>query len=136
MAKCTAITRGGDRCKGIAIDSSGYCYAHHPDHAEARRRAAHKGGKRGGRGRPLAEIAEIKAELQKIIDRVISGEVERSRAAVAFQGYNVLLRAHTTELAVRDQLDVLERLERLEDMQEQARQHSDYGGGPGGAYGA
>ena len=39
MAKCMVITRGGSRCKDMAIDSSGYCHAHHPDHAEQRRRA-------------------------------------------------------------------------------------------------
>ena len=53
MGKCTAITRGGDRCRGVTIEGSDYCYAHHPDHEQDRRRAARKGGKRGGAA-PLA----------------------------------------------------------------------------------
>ena len=59
MAKCTAITQGGERCKGIAIDSSGYCYAHHPDHPGDRKSAARKGGRRGGRRGPSVELARL-----------------------------------------------------------------------------
>jgi hypothetical protein len=64
MAKCSAIKPDGTRCKGIAIDSSGYCYAHHPEHAEQRRRNGSKGGKRGGRGRPVAELAALRDETR------------------------------------------------------------------------
>ena len=47
MGKCTAITRGGGRCKGVAIDGSGLCYSHHPDHEQDRRRSARKGSGAG-----------------------------------------------------------------------------------------
>jgi hypothetical protein len=40
MSQCTAIRRDGGRCKGVAIDASGLCYAHDPNRADARRRAA------------------------------------------------------------------------------------------------
>jgi hypothetical protein len=53
LTSCTAITQGGGRCKGIAIDGSGICHARHPDRAGSRRRFASKGGKRGGRGATL-----------------------------------------------------------------------------------
>ena len=115
MAKCTAITQGGDRCKGIAIDSSGYCYAHHPDHADARRRAARKGGHRGGRGRPQAELQEAKQLVRGLAAGVLKGTIGRSDAAVCGQLYNVYLRAISVELKAREQLELIERLEALEE---------------------
>jgi hypothetical protein len=115
LAKCTAITRGGDRCKGIAIDSSGYCYAHHPDHAAARKRAAHRGGKRGGRGRPQAELTDIKQRLSDLADDVLEGRQDKGVAAVASQVLNVYLRAVSVELKAREQLELIERLEALEE---------------------
>ena len=115
MAKCTAISRGGERCKGIAIDSSGYCYAHHPDHEQDRRRAARKGGKRGGRGRPQAELAGIKQRLSDLADDVLEGRQDKSVAAVASQVLNVYLRAMSVELKAREQMELIERLESLEE---------------------
>ncbi len=114
MASCTAITTGGGRCKGMAIDSSGLCHAHHPDRAEQRRRAARKGGQRGGRGRPQAELADLKARLSTLADDVLEGKVDRSDAAVAGQLLNTVIRAVGVELKVREQQDLLERLEELE----------------------
>ena len=114
MATCTGITRRGDRCKGIAIDSSGYCYAHHPDHVEDRRRAARKGGHRGGRGRPQAELANIKERLSDLADDVLEGRQDKGVAAVASQVLNVYLRAVSVELKAREQLEIIERLEALE----------------------
>ena len=114
MAKCTAITRGGNRCRGIAIDSSGYCYAHHPDHAEARRRAAHKGGRRGGRGRPQTEINAAKERLWELAEVTLAGEVDRSTAAVVAQVLNVYLKACAVGLDAQERLEILPRLEELE----------------------
>ena len=59
MDKCLGITRGGTACKGVPIEGSQWCYVHHPDHAEERRRHGAKGGKRGGRGRPSSELARL-----------------------------------------------------------------------------
>jgi hypothetical protein len=125
LAKCTGITRDGDRCRGIAIYGSDYCYAHDPDRAEERRRAAAKGGKRGGRGRPQAELAEIKHRLLVLADGVLSDDeekrVDKSVAAVASQVLNVYLRAVSVELKAREQLELIERLETLEAALEQKR---------------
>jgi hypothetical protein len=118
LAKCTAITRGGERCKGIAIYSSGYCYAHHPDHEQDRRQAARKGGKSGGRGRPQAELAGIKQRLSDLADDVLEGRQDRGVAAVASQVLNVYLRAVSVELKAREQLEITERLEALEQLLE------------------
>ena len=114
MAKCSGITQAGAACKGIPIDGSSYCYVHHPDHAEERRRHGARGGKRGGRGRPQAELGDIKRRLSTLADDVLEGSVEKGVAAVASQVLNVYLRAVSVELSVREQLELVERLEALE----------------------
>jgi hypothetical protein len=122
LAKCTAITRGGDRCKGIAIDSSGYCYAHHPDHADDRKRAAHKGGKRGGRGRPIAELGTLRDENSDIRRRLLEGELLPNVAAVAVQSINTDIRAVGASLKAREQEELVGRLEEIEEVLEQRKQ--------------
>jgi hypothetical protein len=114
LAKCSGITQAGAACKGIPIDGSSYCYVHHPDHAEERRRHGARGGKRGGRGRPQAELGDIKRRLSDLADDVLAGEVDKGVAAVASQILNVYLRAVSVELSVREQLELVERLEALE----------------------
>jgi hypothetical protein len=117
LAKCTAITQGGARCKGIAIDSSGYCYAHHPNHADDRRRAAHKGGKRGGRGRPspaTGELVRLQGRFEELVSKVLSGEVERGDGAVAAQLLNGARACVLGGLKAREQEELYERVEELE----------------------
>ncbi len=92
MSKCAAIKANGERCRGVAIDSTGLCYSHHPDHADARARAARKGGRRGGRGRPLLEVHDVVDQLQVLADRVLAGDLDRSDASVCGQLLNYKLR--------------------------------------------
>ena len=115
MSQCAGITAAGGRCRGQAISNSQYCFSHSPDHAEARKQRASKGGKRGGRGRPGADIAELKQEVRNVIDDVLEGKVLQGPGAVALQGYNVLLRASKLELEIREQTEVIERMEALEE---------------------
>jgi hypothetical protein len=114
LTKCTAITQGGTRCKGIAKGSSDYCYAHDPENAHARRRAAQKGGKRGGRGRPQAELSEVKSILRGLAGSVLKGATDRQDAAVVGQLLNTVIRAVSVELKAREQGELIERLEALE----------------------
>ena len=114
MAGCSAITQAGARCRGIAIDALGLCHAHHPDRAQTRKQAGHKGGKRGGRGRPVSELASIKRQLQDLADDVLAGEVKRAEAAVVGQLLNILLRAVEVERKAKEQEELLERIEALE----------------------
>jgi hypothetical protein len=100
--RCAAITSAGDRCKLDATNGS-YCWSHDPANAEERRRRASRGGKAKGAG----ELSEIKRDVRDVIAGVLDGSVDRSKGAVALQGYNTLLRA--TELSQRDQLDELAR---------------------------
>ncbi len=127
MAKCSGITRAGAACKGIPIDGSQWCYVHDPDHAEERRRHGARGGKRGGRGRPQAELSDVKRKLEDLAENVLSGSVDRSDAAVVAQIYNTIVRTVGVEIKVREQQEIEARLEELEAMLE--RQHNGRGYG-------
>ena len=119
MAKCSGITKDGEACGAIPIGGSAYCYAHHPDHVEERKRHGSRGGKRGGRGRKQVDLSPIKTQLQELADGVLDGSVERQDGAVASQILNVLLRAITVELQVKEQQELIERLEALEQAEEE-----------------
>ncbi len=125
MGSCSGITEAGGRCRAIAISGSDYCHAHHPDRAEARRRSASKGGKRGGRGRPSVEVSELKGQLSDLYAAVLDGTTEPKVAAVAAQIANVRARLVDTELRVREQDELIGRLEELE---EQGRADKSEGG--------
>jgi hypothetical protein len=115
MALCSGIKADGGRCKAQAIVDSQWCFSHHPDYEQARRRRASKGGKRGGRGRTQAELSDIKRRLLGLVDDVLEGRQDKGVAAVASQVLNVYLRAVSVELKAREQLEIVERLEALEE---------------------
>ena len=121
MANCTAITRGGGRCKGVAIEGESYCYSHDPDRAEERRRNASKGGTRAGRGRPRTspEIPAIKTRILELVEDVLAGDQDRSAAAVAGQLYNAVLRAIEIERRIKETEDLERRMDALEERLEQ-----------------
>jgi hypothetical protein len=104
-----------------------WCWNHHPDYEQARRRRASKGGKRGGRGRPQAELQEAKQLVRGLAAGVLQGTIDRSDAAVCGQLYNVYLRAVSVELKAREQLELTERLEALEEALEQRKGQRGYG---------
>ena len=124
MAKCSGITQAGIACKGIPIDGSQWCHAHHPDRTDERRRYGSKGGKRGGRGRPQAELSDIKRRLSELADDVLEGRQDKAVAAVASQVLNVYLRAISVETKLKEQLELVERLESLEEGLEQNKRGS------------
>ena|SRR5918993_584745 len=117
MSVCSGIRADGGRCKAQAMRKSAFCVGHDPDQAEARRRRASKGGKRGGRGRPQAELGDIKRRLSDLAEDVLEGRQEKGTAAVASQVLNVYLRAVSVELKVQEQRELIERLEALEEAQ-------------------
>jgi hypothetical protein len=118
MSACSGIRADGGRCQAQAMRNSEWCINHHPDRSEVRRRRASKGGKRGGRGRPQAELADIKRRLSELADDVLEGRQDKGVAAVASQVLNVYLRAVSVELKVREQQELIERLEALEEQLE------------------
>jgi hypothetical protein len=116
-ARCTAVKRNGDPCTLPANGKQGLCWAHDPTTAEQRRRRA----QRGGRAKASRELPSIKAQLEDLTERVLSGELETGRAAVANQLLNTRLRAIEQERKVKELEDVLVRIEALEEKQRQSQ---------------
>jgi hypothetical protein len=114
MSRCAGIKADGSRCGAQAISDSEWCFGHHPDYEQARRQRASKGGKRGGRGRPVAELDTIKTRLSDLADDVLEGRTDKSVGAVVSQVLNVYLRAVSVELKLKELVEFEERLERLE----------------------
>jgi hypothetical protein len=121
LSRCSATTRAGEPCRGVAIGSSAWCPAHHPEYADARRRRASKGGKRGGRGRPSVEHATLKERLTTLADDVLAGEVDRVDAAVAGQLLNKVIRAIGMEMRVREVEELARKVEEKRDLVEAGR---------------
>ena len=94
--------------------SSAYCIGHDPDQAEARRRRASKGGKSGGRGRPAAQLKDVKALLEDLTERVLSSELQTAPAAIANQLLNTRLRAIEMERKIKETEELETRIEALE----------------------
>jgi DNA-binding IclR family transcriptional regulator len=101
--------------------NSEWCINHHPDYEQERRRRASKGGKRGGRGRPITELASLREENADIRRRLLDGELLPNVAAVAVQSINTDIRALGAALKAREQEELLERLEALEQSREGGR---------------
>jgi hypothetical protein len=127
LAKCAGITQGGTACKGIPIEDSGYCYVHHPDYADERRRRGARGGKRGGRGRPTAELKRLQACFEELAEKVRQGEIARADAAVMGQLLNGARACIRDALAAREQEELVERLEGLEAALAQRKAERPYG---------
>jgi hypothetical protein len=121
MSRCAGIRADGGRCKAEAMPEAQWCWNHHPDYEQARQRRASKGGKRGGRGRPQAELSDIKRRLSELAEDVLEGRQDKGVAAVASQVLNVYLRAISVETKLKEQFELVERLESLEEGLEQSR---------------
>src|ERR687889_1200961 len=118
MGRCAGITAAGDRCKAEAMPGEEWCWNHHPDYEQARRRRASKGGKRGGRGRPQRETESIKALLEDLTERVLSGNLDTGPAAVTNQLVNTRLRTIEQERKNKETQELEARIEALERAQE------------------
>jgi hypothetical protein len=127
LSRCKVIKASGERCKGSAIDGSEWCWNYHPAHADERRRHGSKGGRRGGRGRPSAELARLQRRFEELAEAVLSGEIERGVGAVAGQLLNGARACVRDGLAAREQEELVERLEALEEALEQSRNSGRYG---------
>jgi LPS O-antigen subunit length determinant protein (WzzB/FepE family) len=107
---CRATKRNGEPCTLPATGQHGFCWAHDPANAEARRRTASK----GGRSKASREVVGLKAQLGDLTQDVLAGELETSRAAVANQLINTYLRAIELERRIKETDEVGARLEALE----------------------
>jgi len=112
VARCTATKRNGDRCTLPAVGKQGVCWAHDPKNAEQRRRRA----SRGGRGKAGRAVKELHALLEDLTERVIDGELETSRGAVANQLIGTRIRLFEYERRLKELEELEERLEAVEDV--------------------
>src|SRR5215208_2133257 len=125
MTLCAGIRADGGRCKAQAMRGSTWCIGHDPEQAEARRRRASKGGKRGGRGRPSVELARLQARFEELADQVLAGDIERGVGAVCGQLLNGARACVRDGLAAREQEELVARLELLEEaLESNAREAS------------
>jgi hypothetical protein len=115
--RCSAITRAGTRCQGLATQGSNFCWSHHPSTVEARRQRASKAGQAGGNGRArgaTVELLEGRRYARRLIDQLTRGEVDRGVAVACFQGLNTIARFLEIEAKIRQTEEFGERLEALE----------------------
>jgi hypothetical protein len=110
MNRCRATKANGEPCTLAATGPQGLCWAHDPANRDKRRRMASK----AARSKPSRELSSIKALLEDLTDRVLAGDVETGRAAVANQLINTRLRAIEQERKMRELEELEERLEALE----------------------
>lgn len=111
---CRATKPNGEPCTLPTTGQHGFCWAHDPANAEARRRTASK----GGRSKASREVVGLKAQLGDLTHGVLAGELETSRAAVANQLINTYLRAIELERCVKETDELGARLEVLERRQD------------------
>jgi hypothetical protein len=124
MSLCAGIRADGGRCKAQAMHGSTFCIGHDPEQADARRRRASKGGRRGGRGRPSSELARLGARFEALADQVLGGQVERGIGAVAGQLLNGARACTRDTLSAREQEELISRIEEIEEAL-QARKGND-----------
>src|ERR687891_571082 len=119
MSVCAGIKRDGGRCTAPALPGEGYCYGHHPDFAEKRRRNAAKSHKTRSAS---PEIAAIKDSLTALADDVLKGSVDRADGAVVAQILNVYLRATGIGLKIKESEEGERRREELGEPKRPKRQ--------------
>jgi hypothetical protein len=127
MSRCAAIKPNGERCKVEAIPDAQWCWSHHPDYQQARQRRASKAGKRGGRGRPVSELARLGARFEELADKVLCGEIERGVGAVVGQLLNGARACVRDGLLAREQEELVSRMEAIEAALEEQKSERRYG---------
>jgi hypothetical protein len=124
MARCSGIRADDGRCGAQAIRSTELCVNHHPDYEDARRRRNSKGGRRGGRGRPVSELARLQHRFEELAEKVLEGEIERGVGAVAGQLLNGARACTRDALAAREQEELVGRMEAIEEaLEAQPKDH-------------
>jgi hypothetical protein len=116
MARCGFVKDDGRPCERIVKASQRYCYSYDPQRVSERKRNAARGGRRGGRGRPVVEVAALRDENSDIRRRLLDGKLRPGVAAVAVQSINTDIRAVSAALKAHEQEELAGRLEALEDV--------------------
>jgi hypothetical protein len=115
VPRCSHTYGDYSQCRRIVGAEQKYCYSHDPGRAGERKRNA----ARGGRAKASGELGRVKARLHTLADMVAEGQMDRADAAVISQIWGTYLRAISTEMKQKEQLELVERLESLEEGLEQ-----------------
>jgi flagellar motility protein MotE (MotC chaperone) len=110
MPKCSATKANGSPCERLIDATATYCYSHTPQRAGERSRNASKAAKSKG----STELAEIKAQLRRIADDVLAGDLEKGRGSIAAQVLGVFVRVVEAERKIKETDELEERLAALE----------------------
>jgi hypothetical protein len=109
MSVCRATKASGDPCTLPANGSQGLCWAHAPENADKRRRAASKAARAKGN----REVIILKEEIRSVIGDVKSGDLDRNDAGVMIQGYRALKDFIELERRVKETDDLAAEIEEL-----------------------
>ncbi len=107
--QCRATKANGEPCTLSANGPSGFCWAHAPENAEKRRRAASRAAKSKGN----KEVVLLKEEIKAVIADVRAGDLDRNNAAVMIQGYRALKDFIALERQVKEQDELAAEIEEL-----------------------
>src|SRR5215218_6493736 len=110
MPQCSGSKRDGSRCTATVNSPQTRCWWHDPANAERRRRAA----ARGGKGKASRAVKELHALLEDLTERVIGGNLETSRGAVANQLIGTRIRLFEYERRLKELEELEARLEAVE----------------------
>jgi hypothetical protein len=114
MDICRATKANGEPCTLPANGSQGLCWAHAPENAEKRRRAASKAARAKGN----KEVADLKVEIKTVIADLRAGDLDRNDAAVMIQGYRALKDFIALERQIKETDELEARIASLEQPQE------------------
>jgi hypothetical protein len=109
MNRCRATKANGEACTLPANGSQGLCWAHAPENAEKRRRAASKAARAKGN----REVSILKEEIKAVIADVRAKELDRNDAQVMIQGYKALKDFIALERQVRETDELAAEIEEL-----------------------
>src|SRR5215204_5954960 len=113
MPQCSGFKRDGTQCTATVNPPHTCCWWHDPANAARRRRAA----SRGGKGKASRATKELHTLLEDLTKRVIDGELETSRGAVANQLIGTRIRLFEYERRLKELEEFEARIEALEQAQ-------------------
>jgi len=112
---CAGIKGDGGRCTQSVKPGFEYCYNHDPSRVEERKRAASNAGK----SKASKATKHLHDLLEDLTRRVIDGELETSRGAVANQLIGTRIRLFEYERRLKELKEFEARIEALEQAQQQ-----------------
>jgi hypothetical protein len=101
MAACQGTKRDGEPCAANSMPGSRYCWHHHPDYAEERRRNASRAATLGN-SKIGAEIRSTRLMVRELLEVTLSGDLDpviRKRLAEVVQLVQSYCRLAELEIA-------------------------------------